>query len=506
VGLVLAVATAPAARGQEPAAPAPPSLDAEYVARATAIRTRVRDQCAELATWCETAGLWLPATYLARDILTDAPDHPIRALAERLGAKPAAEFKLAARRAGKRGADAYAARRRAVDVPAAKDNVELAKWAESKQLAAERVDACARAYRHEPSIEWVQGVLAKAGYDVVYNYGLISATDKAETADLLKRLGGKFLGPRDREYAAELKKWPDAWGFQTQHYLLLTNAPHALVFRFAQECENLWEGLRHFCGRDLPLRDARRNERLVVWLFGDELSYGVVLQNIGEDRDPDPGAAGFYGRNIGEGNRAYFFWSPRLYAGGVGTDPQRELIETFYHEGTHQLLDLQLAEARKKDATKFQSEWVSEGIALYLETMQCTLDEHGRRRFSYGYGDAERGFEARNTTVVGAVGMARAGSFTPIEEFTTCSYAAFQERGVDHYSQAFALSHYLVHADGGRHKRTYLDYVRQNYTLGGSERTLWDLCRTTAPALHDAYVAWIKAFKVPEGVQTDSAK
>lgn len=498
---------APAGRAQDPPPDAPPApaeapkgpppLDARYLEKLVAIRDKVHAGYATLAEWCEREGLWLQARYLAQDILEVTPRHPIGGLDDKLKNQPVDDFKTAMSRAGKKGREEYATRKQVIDVPAAKELADLAKWCKGEKLAREEEDAYVQAYRHDGGNGTVNKFLHKAGYDVVFNYGLISKAEKDKASDVLKRIGGTFLTGQDKDFGRMLKEWPDAWGFQTKHYLLMSNAKHALVFRFAEECENLYEGLRLFCGTALPLRENYKSERLVVWLFGDETSYEVVLQTIGIQKNPAGGAAGFFGAY----QRAYFFWADRLYKTKVQwVDPVRALIETFYHEGTHQAMALQLDLPNKGNMAKYRSAWIGEGIANYLETMEVTADAKGKRKFTFGFPHAYEGWRAANGHLMGAYWAANKtpgqDPFIPLKTFTTNDYQAYLSRGADAYCQALGLAHYLVHGEGGKYKPVFYEYVKQHYTLGGSNQLLWEMCGVTEAELEAGYTEWCKKLKL----------
>ncbi|MCI0342417.1 MAG: hypothetical protein L0216_14960 [Planctomycetales bacterium] len=495
--LLLAGATGRAAPqdGQPPPAPfekkpAGPKLDPGYLAKVAEIRRETVEAWIPLAEWCEKEGLLLQARYLAEDVLRDDPKHPIRDMVERQEKMDAGAFSTAVARAGKRARTEFEARRAPLRAKIGKRFLDLAKWAGEQKLAAEPLDAYVRAYAFVQDSGTANAALAKAGYDIIFNYGLLSKVEKEEAAELLKKLGGRFLHPSlDKDYGRELASWPDAWGFETRNYQLVSNAHHSMVFKFAEECENLYEGLRVFCGKDIPLRPTRGKERLVVWLFKDEPSFHVVLQTNGISRPQAPGLAGFFGSY----GRAYFFYSPRLYEGGL-TDPFRSLVETFYHEGTHQMLDLQWSGERKGNMAKYKSAWILEGIANYMETMEVSVDSKGKRNFKFGFHGYD-GFEARNGHMYGAYRMAKKGKMNALLPFTTADYGGYQAFP-GQYPQAFGLAHYLLHAEGGKWRGVFFQYVKEQYSLGGSMKFLWEYLGKTEKQVMDELVAHCAAYKM----------
>ncbi len=478
------------AQGPTGKKPDAPKLDPGYLAKVAEIRREIVEAWAPFAEWCEKEGLILQARYLAEDVLKDDPKHPIREMVDRQEKMDAGSVKMAVDRAGKKARAEYEARRAPLRAKFGKRFLDLAKWAGEQKLAAEQLDAHVRTYGFVQDNATANRALKEAGYDIIFNYGLLSKVEKDSAQATLKRLGGRFLNPLDdKDYARELKSWPDAWGFETRNYQLVSNAGHPMVFKFAEECENLYEGLRAFCGKDLPLRGTRGSERLVVWLFRDEPSFHVVLQANGVNRPQGAGVAGFFGTY----GRAYFFYSPRLYEGGM-TEPFRSLVETFYHEGTHQMLALQLDVPNKGRTAKYRSDWVLEGIANYMETMEVTADSKGKRNFKFGFAGYD-GYLAKNGHMFGANRMAKRGKMNPLIAFTTADYSGYQAfPGC--YPQAIGLAHYLVHAEGGKWKTVFFQYVKEQYTLGGSTKLLWEYVGKTEKGLMDELVAHCGAFKM----------
>jgi hypothetical protein len=377
----------------------------------------------------------------------------------------------------------------AIDVPVAKRYVELAAWAAEQPLALEEEDAYIRAYRHHPANSKVRRFFRK-GYTVIFNYGVLTLAAKEAAEEQLDRLGGRFLTARDRGFAQQRRSWPDAWGFETEHFLILSNADHALVLRFGQECENLYKGLPVFLGKSVPLRASRKKEKLVVWLFRDRASYGAVLQNLGLYQGQDPGSAGFFGGY----KRAYYYWS----GGGYPRNPLpafRALTESLYHEGTHHLLAMQLGAVDKGSAAELKSWWIGEATASYLETMEVTTDADGQRSFAFGFADPDGGYRAKNGHLRAVRDEAKKNELMRLLQFTTCTWEVWQARGMRNYNQALGLAHYLCHAEGGKHRPVFLECVRQYHTVGGAQQYVWKLCGVKEAEFSRAFAEWCRQLK-----------
>ncbi|MHC5019349.1 MAG: hypothetical protein ACYTGX_04415 [Planctomycetota bacterium] len=473
---------------------AAPALDAAYLAERDALRTEVLEKYAVLAEWCqgEKQRYLLQARYLYNEILKQDPAHEVKSKADALRNMPPREFRTR-NRTSKKGLKEYATKKAMIDAPTGKKFASLAKKM-----------AFIHAYHYAPANKTTRSYLKKNDFALVYNYGLISKEDKKAAAKILTEVEGTFLDEKNKQYKRQLKFWPDAWGFSTKHYLLMSNAPHELVFRFAEECENLYQGLRIWFGEDMPLRDNYKSEKLVVWLFGDEDSYEIVLQGLGIQKNPSPGAAGFFGA----GQRAYFFWADRFYGNRPFEESFRKLAETFYHEGTHQALALQHKFQCKGVVGKYQAAWLVEAIANYCETMEVIVQPDGTKKFQWGFPHPYEGYRAANSHLQGAYHTAHGQGkfrFTPLKTFTIGTYGGFQSQGAYHYNQALGLAHFLVHGEGGKYKDAFRKQVKENYALGKTEKTLWEECELEEAELTEKYIAWIKKMKF-EGRGWDPGK
>lgn len=480
-------------------------LDAGYIGQRDALRAEVLEKYAVLADWCqgEKQRYLLQARYLYNEILARDPKHAVAPKAEQLRTMSARDFQQR-NRTSKKGLAEYAQKKLAIDAPTHKKFVKLAGEMKKAKLEAEEKDAYVNAFHYNMTSGKVNAFLKRAGFDVVYNYGLISKDDKQSAAKILQEVEGTFLDESNKQYKRQLKFWPDAWGFSTQHYLLMTNAPHELVFRFAEEAENLYAGLRIWFGDDMPLRDNYKSEKLVVWLFGDEDSYEVVLQGLGIQKNPSPGAAGFFGA----GQRAYFFWAKRFYGNRPFEESFRKLAETFYHEGTHQALALQNKFQCKGVVGKYQSAWLTEAIANYCETMEVIEHKDGTKKYQWGFPHTYEGWRAANSHLQGAYYTSHGQGkfrFTPLKTFTIGDYGQFQTQGAYHYNQALGLAHFLVHGEGGKYKDVFRKQVKESYALGRTEKTLWEECELEEQELTDKYIAWVKQMKY-EGQGWDPGK
>jgi hypothetical protein len=139
-----------------------------------------------------------------------------------------------------------------------------------------------------------------------------------------------------------------------------------------------------------------------------------------------------------------------------------------------------------------------EAIANYLETMEVKRADDGTRSFTFGFPHPYEGFRAANSHLQGAYFTAHDKTkykFVPLRTFTTTDQGGYMANGADSYNQAMGLAHYLNHAEGAKHKAAWFEYVRQEYTLGGSTQNLWELCGVTEEELTAAYTEWCRALK-----------
>ena len=300
--------------------------------------------------------------------------------------------------------------------------------------------------------------LRKRDYDAIFNYGVLPKEDKKTARKRLARLGGTFLGRRDLK--DELEFWSDAWGLRTRHYRLVTNAQHDKVFAFAQAGEDLfdaWEKLVR--SNRVKIRNLSRPS--TVYLFASQVGYETILRVRGEQPPDSDSVLGFYTPRTKIG---YFYDNDEFYAGDL-----TRLIETFYHEGAHQLFDLRMKGRWRGNQGDQTLSWVEEGICCYIETL--TVAAKDNEEFTFGGlidDDLGNGIDA-----------CLEGSLMPAAEFIHIGNDAWDEYGAG-YPHAALVSHYMMHAENGKFGPQLFSMLLDERTMGGmKKKSLFDVMRTT---------------------------
>lgn len=435
----LAIALAVIA-AEESAAPALSPLETKR----EAILKDLAEARLELAAFALEKDLFLEANDLLKDAAAVLPEDATAALAGKLDALDPATYPQRYKDAAKKSGAELRKRRGAVEKPAAAALVALAEEAAKAGDGAFAEDACVRAYRVDARNAAALKLLKAKDYDAIFNYGALPRADKLEARAVLKRLGGNFLGENDLK--KELEFWSDAWGLKTRHYRFVTNAPHGTVFRFAEACEHLfdaWEDVMK--GAKYELRKLK--DPATVYLFDSPRSYQAILRLV--DQDPPANALGFYTSQTDIG---YFYDDPSYYMGDLG-----ELLETFFHEGTHQLLDLRVKAPWKGDIAKFPLHWAEEGFATFMESLAIQ-----------GQGDAAKTTLAQeiDDDLRRALEAAATGKLMPSAEFIHAVEEAWDGYDLG-YPHAALFTHWLLEADGGANRKVGFELLARYLSEGG---------------------------------------
>ncbi|HEX4131743.1 MAG TPA: hypothetical protein VHZ24_17030 [Pirellulales bacterium] len=267
------------------------------------------------------------------------------------------------------------------------------------------------------------------------------------------------------------------WEVVTEHYSVRTNQSLEEGVRLATRLERLYRTWRqvfilyHATEADVtawlrggtPKPPTPQRHKVVYFRTRDEYVAALV------GKQPQIGVStGYYDPDA---RTAYFF-------AGQQDDT------TLYHEATHQLF----AEVRSRrgpfgDSHNF---WVVEGIACYMETLAD--------RGSYcllGGTEAPRLLAARYRTL-------KENFFVPLAELTAMDRVRFQgdPRLVKLYSEAAAMSHFLMHAEAGRYRDALDDYLFAVYMGRDRVNTLSELTGASYEQLDAAYRRFLESLPV----------
>lgn len=417
--------------------------------RLAAIELELAGRQAELAEWAYANDLFREAGALASAAILHLPEHEIRTLPDRLEGMGEEEFIQRYREARKKRAKTYRKRLGEVTQPAIEQLTELAADADAAGDDALGGRAWSRVYELDSRNKDAMRALAKRDYELIFNYGALPVDEKEKARVSLRRLGGSFLGPNDKVLTSILEDWPDAWGLSTHHYRVLTSAPHSTVFQFAQACEDFhdaWEQVM----KEARISIRKPKRPVTVYFFDSPMSYQAILRIMREL--PIEGSLGFYS---GRTKIGYFYDDPEFYEGNLDL-----LFETFYHEGTHQLIDTRLKTAYRGETAKYPLNWIEEGFALYLETLETEREADGNGKPEFHFGrfiddDLERGLVALLKD-----------DLAPLEEFVHYTWDEWDSYEYD-YSHAALVMTFLMTADDGAYRKKAFAMLEQHLEQGG---------------------------------------
>jgi len=270
--------------------------------------------------------------------------------------------------------------------------------------------------------------------------------------------------------------WPAGsyWKIDSEHFQIVTNHSSALASGLAATLEDFHNGWRQLFTRFWLNRAAfgrvwngqssvpagRKRFRIVV--FRDRDEYVRSLKSTEPNIDISMGV--YLHRR-----RATF-----LYA-----DEQADLMSTWRHEVTHQLLHETLKAGG--DVGGRSNFWIIEGIALYMESWH----DFGSY-VTVGGIDAERLQYARHRALSD-------GFQLPVADMVALSREALQtdSRIRQIYSQAAGMAHFLIDGDGGRYRDGVLSYLRKVYAAHDELTTLAAVVGRSYQELDSLYLQYL---------------
>ncbi len=198
-----------------------------------------------------------------------------------------------------------------------------------------------------------------------------------------------------------------------------------------------------------PLKAKSASQKHQVWYFRSRDEFIRMLSN------KQPGVKYINGLYLPKDRRAYFF---------ATDDDSQANMETLFHEVTHQILSE--SSMRTYDIATEANFWVVEGIACYMESFRPGNKDHPAR-----VGDPRhpRLYWARHRLV-------DENWFMPLEQFTALGMREFQfppdlPTAQRYYSQATGLTHFLLHAENGRYRDRFVQYLSAIYSPDRRVRT-----------------------------------
>lgn len=269
------------------------------------------------------------------------------------------------------------------------------------------------------------------------------------------------------------------WVITTHHFRITTNVPLAEAISFGRKLEAVRECFfvlfADVIGRErLPLAERFRDPKQQatagkslhdVWYFASREEYNGFFRSIGRD---ETASLGLYMpksesvRLLIDGKtpppRSYFFRDELQNFVGLSSEA------TMFHEASHQLLFETAGPSRWKENQG--NYWIWEGLGTYFETIAPQPDGS----YLIGSRAGPRLREAREA--------AARGRFRSIGDLAALSELLFKnaQRVHTNYAQSMALVVFLMHAENGRWREAFLDYVadayRGRYRPGSSAKPL----------------------------------
>lgn len=271
-----------------------------------------------------------------------------------------------------------------------------------------------------------------------------------------KRNGRRLVRIGKEEFPADdLRKprdWNHAWEFTTTHFELRTDLPLAEALGMALDLERLYRDLMGFLGPELVLHD--------------------VLEPMHADVHADEGS---FPEALG-GRRSYFLPETRTLHVNAGKGYDRW---TLVHEATHQVLHCAALGERAGRGTSLPG-WLDEGLAEYMAGN--ALGARGR-------------LHARPGGICAPHFQAQAKDDDPYDvgqllQFSVDDFASSSNEALK-YAQSYTFVHFLLHAEGQRHRPALMDYLRECWVGKSSSSTLlksMDLSERELQKAWDAYV------------------
>ena len=310
-------------------------------------------------------------------------------------------------------------------------------------------------------------------------FGWVLEKDLPRYEQGLRKYNGRWI---PAEHDAELRRdFRNAWEIRTEHWLVKTNHSLERGVEIAGKLEDYYSffisefpGLFNSRAQMKQLFAVGTNARprinqnpFVVHYYKTKDDYVAQLQR----QVPIINATnGIY---LQDTETSYFFYRP-----------QDTNESTLYHEATHQIL----WESRryKRDVAESNHFWVIEGFACYMESYQKQAGT-----ITLGDPDFIRFDNARARLIADGIYFAMAG----VVELGMKEFQAQQNLPIL-YSQASGMVHFFLHADNGKYRDSFLEYISGIYASRlKSGKDIPSLEKLTGVSFHELdqeYILYIK--------------
>lgn len=262
--------------------------------------------------------------------------------------------------------------------------------------------------------------------------------------------------------------------FNTRFYRVVTDTDDATANEIAHYMDRVFAEY----ARRLSAFEAQRDDTSTLFLFESEHAYLAFLDKVGFDAS---NTAGVFFSRAGETGLATF----------LNGQAREQMLSTLRHEGFHQF-------AHSRIGTDLPI-WVNEGLAEYFGHGVMVGGAGGRLRV--GFAPA-----APLERVRMAVRNDYWYAFPEMLAMTSDEWSATVRKGGPNasllYDQAWLMTHFLAHADGGKYAAAYERYLKLvaegTGSLAAFERA-FGAADTTA--FENVWLSWIDTLE-PDPIST----
>jgi hypothetical protein len=277
--------------------------------------------------------------------------------------------------------------------------------------------------------------------------GWVKKENKKKFDQGLREYQGKWV-TKEEEKRIRTRNNYNPYSIETEHFEVQTNLGREKALEFSNLLEDFHGQFFRFfigyydqvAGAKLLFNQAKTKKKHQVYVFPSRDDYLTFIKAEKGNKELYRESAGVY---VDGDQKSYFYF---------GDD--QESLYTMYHEVTHQLF----AETKEGRGNSAGNNWVPEGIASYMETWQKVAGKWkpGARIDANRLQVAKRLMDGFNLQAYIAIGN---------QEFHE------ENRGAN-YALGAALSHFLMHYQGGIYKEDYVRFISAYYGGKVHERSL----------------------------------
>lgn len=261
---------------------------------------------------------------------------------------------------------------------------------------------------------------------------------------------------------------------QTRHYTVYTDTDDATAHEIALYMDDVFA---EYASR-LSAFPPKRDDRSTLYLFEAAPAYHAFLDKLGFDARHTSGV--FFSRG-GETGLATF----------VSGQPRQRMLDTLRHEGFHQFAHSRIG--------RNLPIWVNEGLAEYFGNGAVV---NGQLRVGFAP-------SAPLQRVRRAVDNAYAYSFDELLSMTTRQWGEHVQAGGPNasllYDQTWLMTHFLIHAEGGRYASAFEGYLKLVANGTDSLDAFAQAFGAGTTDFETAWTAWLRNAE-PDPVSTASER